>query len=289
MKTRRWIPWVIVTVVLFLVPFSPGRGEVGVGLDPAGRLVGVVLMDPGNGEGSDPWPWLRVRQHVDPSWLLNEDGDSGDHPDGPPSIGWDPVADGPEVAWARHDGTDYEVVVSRWEDGSWSEPEVVTDNDVDDLDPEIAYAPDGTARLTFWREGQVFFVNRPPGGSWSDPEPVDSGERSSVAGSPDDLVAWQRPAEGGSTEIVVASRADGWQPVVLAVTSFSGLDRNGDLDVRLESAAGRTWVAWEDAADAIGWCRQEADGTWSAVRHEPMAGASDEEGARFRVKMEALR
>ena len=268
---------------------SGSFGEVSVGLDSSQTVSGLVLMMRGaGGEGSDPWPWGRVRTHVDASWQLNPDGDVGSFPDGEPSLGWDPVGDTPEVTWARHDGNDYEIVISRWEGGQWSVPISLTDNAVDDLDPEIAHAPDGTARLTFWRGSAVYTSTRAVGGDWSPIDLVDAGGRSSVAGTATERVAYQRDRGDDPTEIVAAERDGSWIPVILATTTFDGFRADGDLDVRLEAQQGAIWIVWEDSASQLGWSELLEDGTWSAPRYEPVADPSEEDAARFRIKTRAI-
>lgn len=277
----------IVLLAVSLFPLHASFCEVGVDLDESNAVVGLSLMR--GGDGSDPWPWGRVRTHVDDSWLLNTGGDQGPFPDGEPSLGWDPVGGTPEVTWARHDGQDYEIVISRWETDHWTSPATLTANAVDDLDPEIAYAPDGTARLTFWSGSDVFMLTRSPGGNWSLPEAVDTGERSSVAGTATERVAYQRDPVEQPSEIVAAERVGGWVPVILTTASFAGFDGDGDLDVRLEAQEGKVWVVWEDSSTHLGWCELLSGGAWSAPAYEAVAGTGDEEAARLRIKLHVLR
>ncbi|MDQ7008034.1 MAG: hypothetical protein Q9Q40_12450 [Acidobacteriota bacterium] len=229
-----------------------------------------------------------MRLHIPAAWALNPDGSAGPTPDGWPSLAWDPVGDVPEVAWSRHDGTDYEIVISRWSGDRWTDPETLTTNSVDDQDPEFAYAPDGTARITYWSEGKVYWLTRPPLGAWSAPVPVDAGVKSSVTSSVEELVAYQRPTDPSGTEVVVSEGGNGWTPTTLATTVFTGLDGNGDIDIRLHARSGRVWIDWEDAADSLGWCRLESGG-WSSPRYEPVSSPNDEEAARLRIQRQALR
>jgi hypothetical protein len=74
----------------------------------------------------------------------------------------------------------------------------------------------------------------------------------------------------------------------LRTTIFEGLDGTEDLDVRIEAAAGRVWIAWEDGPTELGWC-ELAGGTWSEPRFEEISGPEDEEAGRLRIKMEVLR
>ncbi len=263
-------------------------GEVSIDCDGGEEVRSVVVMHEllAGGENGPPWPVFRL--HVPAAWVLNARGSEGANPDGWPSIGWDPIAGAPEVTWARHDGQDYEIMVSRWDVNQWTTPVALTANDVDDLDPDIAYAPDGTARLTFWSGTQVFMLTRAPGSDWGQPEAVDRGERPSVAGTQIERLAYQRSPAGGPSEIVTAEHAGQWVPVVLATTEFGGFDGDGSLDVRLEAQENMVWIVWEDSPTRLGWSELEAGGTWSTPAFEPVLDPSDEQAARLRIKLEVL-
>ncbi len=270
----------------------PAGAEVSVDVHQ-GRVTGLSLLEVGGG-GGEPLPWPTVRTEVPAAWILNPGGNDRQPADGSPSLGWDPAADRPEVCWARHDGHDYEIVISHWTGDGWSPPRSLTANDVDDTDPRIGYGPDGTARIAFQRGDRVWVVRRPPGEDWTAPEEVDVGGQPSVAADPVDRVAYQQVVAGGPQKDVRVARRleDGsWLPETLATTSFAGLDGTGNIDVRLHHSrsTGVTWVDWEDSSDALGWCRLEPSGTWSAPRYEPLAGPDDEEAARLRIAGEAQR
>ena len=270
---------------------SPCPAEVSIGSSSdSGSADSLVLMYLLTGGGDDPDPWPIARLHIPGAWALNADGSEGATPSGWPSLGWDPVADTAEVVWSRHDGSDYEIVISSWQAGSWTEPAALTDNATDDRKPELAYAPDGTARVTFWRDGDVYWVSRPARGSWSSPELVDAGTDSSVGSSAEDLVAYQQPASPSGTDVLVAERISGgdWSPTFLAHTPFEGFEGTGDLDVRLHARTGRVWIDWEDGAGRLGWCRQQAGGGWSAPDFETISGPEDEEAGRMRIRAHVL-
>ncbi len=260
--------------------------EVSVGGNSPGKSL-VLIYELMGGDDGAPWPIVRTQ--LPPAWVLNPTGSDGPKPDGWPSLGLDPVTATPEVTWARYDGTDYEIVVSRWQNDQWTTPEVLTDNSVDDQDPELAYAPDGTARITFWSEGQVYWLTRVPSGSWSSPESVDAGVESSTAGSSEDLVAYHRPMDPLGAEILVAERTAGWSPTSLTTTTFAGLDGNGDVDVRLHALSGRVWVDWEDSAGFLGWSVRPQSGAWSPPKYEPISGSEDEEAGRRRIQGHVLK
>lgn len=163
----------------------------------------------------------------------------------------------------------------------------MTTNEVDDLDPEIAYAPDGSARMTFSSDGEVFYTTRSVGGDWIVPEVVDSGAHSSVAGTVADRTAFQH-STGSVEEIVSAKHSGTWVSTVVATTTFLGFDGSGNLDVRLETQGGATWIVWEDSSEYLGWCTLLEGETWSAVVTESVSSPDDEEPARLRIKLQAM-
>lgn len=279
-------------VLLLLLALGCAGGvcvaEMSVDKDPSAGAKSLVLMYALLAGGDDGAPWPIMRSHIPSAWLLNPGGSNHPLPDGWPSLGWDPISNSPEVVWARHDGDDYEIVISRWTTDHWTTPLCLTANTADDLDPEIAYAPDGTARLTYWNSAGVFLLTRTPGGDWGVAEPVDSGERSSVAGTSAMRVAYQRDPAESPAEIVAAERIGGWLPVVLATTEFGGFDDNGELDVRLEAQGGKVWVAWEHSSTDLGWCELLSGGSWSVPAYEPVPAPGDEEAARLRIKLKAI-
>ncbi len=291
MMTHRRCCRLLPLMVLAVLPWvGPGFAEVSVD-ESGGKITGLAFMQVTGGGGGEPLPWPLVRQHVPADWVLNPGGSDRVPPDGEPSLGWDPVGDRPEVAWARHDGEDFEIVIASWLGDRWSEPRPVTENAVDDLAPSLAYGPDGTARIAFEREGRVWVVRRPPGGDWSAPEEVDQGSSPTVAATAVERVAYQQAGED-STEVVVSRRdaGGGWVPEVVATTTFEGLDGDGNVDGRLHASAdGRVWVDWEDSAEYLGWSELQDGGGWSAPRYESLSGPDDEEAARLRIELQVMR
>ena len=130
---------------------SPAAAEVGVHQDGPGKLRLTILSlvdDP------DPYgkAWNRVH-FDDPDWhVLNEEGQANQ--DGPPSTLID--SDGmPLVVWARNSPQGYDVVLSRFEEEAWTEPELLAgDPTVDELDPRLTLNPaDGSVHLVYWVDG----------------------------------------------------------------------------------------------------------------------------------------
>ena len=91
------------------------------------------------------------------------------------------------VVWAAFDGTDDEILWSRWLDGAWSQPRAIAeDNAVPDITPQLFTTSDGA--LVAWSryDGNDYRVNvsRFDGESWS--RPVVVGPKGSTAPSFDD-------------------------------------------------------------------------------------------------------
>lgn len=266
------------------------RAEVAVDADSNGSARGLVILgktDGGSGGAGEPWP--TIRQGVPPEWILDPGPEDPEHPHGSPVFAWDPVRQRLEVIWARWDGHDYELVCAHWEEGRWSEIVPLTDNEVDDLDPMLAYRGDGSSRLVYWSEGLIYFMDRPDGGEWSVTEVVSVGHRPSVGNEVEIRIAYQRPAELDLTDVMVAVRQQSWDPQRVAQTNFLGLKNNGNIDVRIESQNGQTWVVWEAGPQSLGWSKLLPNGVWSPVRYEPIQGADDEERGRARVRVQVLR
>ena len=279
MKQPRIRLWMI-AVALLVYPAATSISEVSVG---DGSRPSLVLMYLLSGGGGDPNPWPSVRQHIDALLMLNPAGSDGVNPDGFPSLGIDPLTGAPEVTWARYDGSDYEIVAARWEGDRWSDPAELTQNPIDDRAPALAYAPDGTARITYHGAGEVYYIERVPGGTWTAPETVGPGVESSVTGSTQQTLAYQASGADG-TDVMAADRNGVWETSLVSTTNFDGLDGNGDLDVRLHATATEEWIDWEDGPDLLGWAKRLASGTWSAPAYEPIANVEDEESGRLRIR-----
>jgi len=93
------------------------------------------------------------------------------------------------VVWAAFDGTDDEILWSRWVDGAWSKPRAIAeDNAVPDITPQLFTTSDGA--LVAWSryDGNDYRVNvsRFDGESWS--RPIVVGPKGSTAPSFDNAV-----------------------------------------------------------------------------------------------------
>ena len=297
---RGRVRWLVLVVLALGIAGSWSFAEVSVG----SRQSAPCFLTIGNGDGGDsPWPfgWAVVRQHVDPSLMLNPGGD--DNGDGPAAWAIDPSTGNPVVAWAYWDGSDHEIVLSRWTGTEWSAWEFLTDNALDDVDPAIAVAGDGTVRVTWWRseDGHRTVWYRDLAAESGTPEEVTplprAGSRPGVALWEGDVkVAFQRE-EAGLRDVRVATRSTGWSEELVAQTSYAGPAGDGDIDVRVHALAGHLWVDWVDAEGQLGFSEWDpAAGAWGPVEHEPYSwgGATGEpepvarERARARVRTRVL-
>ena len=291
-----------VTVALFLL-LSPAMAEVSIGGDSAS--LGFLFAS--GGDDPDPWPhrWDIIRTHVDPGLILNAYGDANG--DGAPAFGMNPVTGAPEVVWSWWDGNDHEIALSRWQEtGGWSEWEILTDNDVDDLDPSISIDELGTRRVSWWRAGapdQVWFTEQSAGtDGWSGEERVtvvvEAGLRPSVIEESGVVrVAYQRQA-ASATEIVVSTRQGGWHATVVASTSYAGPEGDGDIDVQIHTRDGRIWIDWVDSGGFLAFSVFDPQtDTWSipdteSYFYDPGLGETEyweREGARVRIRRRVLR
>ncbi len=275
----------------------PDRAEVSVGQSQPAPSFLVT-----GGEGGVPIPdWGKLRDHVGPSFVLNPQGD--DNGDGPAAWAIDPATGNPVVAWAWWDGNDHEIVLSRWTGSGWSEWEHVTENDLDDEDPALTVAADGTVRLTWWRSENghrtVWYRDLSlEDASAEEVTPLPrAGSRPGVARWDGDVrVAFQHE-EAGVREVRVATRSTGWTDELVASTSYAGPAGDGDIDVRIHALAGHLWVEWIDAEGSLAFSEwDDAAGTWGAARHETYTwgeatGETEpvaRERARARIRMRVL-
>jgi hypothetical protein len=92
-----------------------------------------------------------------------------------------------EIVWSQSDGLRYEIYHSATTEGTWEQPEKLTDNNANNRHPAFAIAPDGT-RWIFWSairpDGISIQYLVGNGGEWSEPISLDMEDlRSSIAPS----------------------------------------------------------------------------------------------------------
>jgi len=261
--------------------------EVGVPIDTElsvrGGLYQILMLS----DDPDPYLgfWVDVTASQTPSRIaLNTDGDVNG--DGPPSVLMNPFSGLPTVAWARNSTSGFDVVVSHFEAGAWSVPEVVAGGTDDELDPHLVLDPfDGTVHLFYWIDAAtpvVMYRHAPADlSSWSFPVQVSNGI--DAAFRPGGAVhhgvlkvVYEVHAFGsGQTprDVILANwNGQSFVPQVLALSNH-----DGELWPRLHSHSGRMWLEWIDADDQMAWFRFENEQGWSPRQWESFATVEERE------------
>lgn len=271
---------------LLLAPGVPGtaRAEVGAAYDPGMGTTGVLpVLAAWPPEDPDPVPWLRYSPIGSPRVVLNDQGTVNG--DGIPSIAVDLVSGWTLVAWARNSSSGFDVVLSRFQNGSWTDPEVLAGTPANELDPSLVIEPDGTVHLLYWVDGptpRVMHRQAPADlSAWSDPVQVSAdGE---LASRPTGVVyrgvlhvAYEVDDYGVGTaprDIVVArSSGSGFSPEIVAVTN-----NTGPVRPEIHSANDRLWLDWIDADGEMAWTRLDSQGQWEPTQYEPFSTVEQRE------------
>ncbi len=230
------------------IPFGPP----GTGSGRFGLVVSII------GDAPDPFPQIWQRYTHSGAIPLNPNGSTSG--DGAPATLIHPLTGEPIVAWARHLSGTFDVVISRFHDGAWTEPVVVAGEIADEIDPSLAADADGTIHLVYATDGEDRAIWHVEGAadlsSWT--EPVRVSETGVEASRPDVVVhasvlrvVYESHDLGfGSTpKTIVLSRREGSEFVreVVAITGHAG-----PAVPRVGSHGGSLWVDWVDVADGSG-------------------------------------
>lgn len=301
-RTRGFRAWAsCLAMVVGLIAHGIAHAEVGVFTQPgsSGRLVVYRL-----GITEDPTPFSSLwRKLVPPDALhldLNPQGEANG--DGMPSIVTDVGTGLVAAAWSRNSANGFDIVVSRFVEGAWTVPQVVSGSSANELDPQLVLDPDGSIHMFYWVDGatpQVFHTVAPPDlSSWSTAVLVSQPGHASlrpagafyngvlrVAYEVDDFGNGNTPRQ-----VVLARFENGaFTPEVVAMTN-----NLGDVQPQVHSHAGRLWVDWVDSettsgSGEIAWTRQNAQGQWEAIGYEPFANYEEREYlVRGGVRIEAI-
>jgi len=301
-RTPRFPAWVsgFALAMALLTPRN-ASAEVGVATQPGPSAYRVVyLLD----ITEDPSPigtvWRKLTA-PDPYRLdLNPQGETNG--DGMPSIVTDANTGLVAASWSRNSTSGFDIVVSRFVNGSWTVPQVVAASPaVNELDPQLVLAPDGLVHMFYWADGatpQVFHTVAPFDlSSWSAPvlvsQPGVASCRPAGAFYNGVLrVAYEVHNFGnGNTprQVVLARFESGaFTPEVVAMTN-----NLGDVRPQAHSHAGHLWVDWVDhettgGSGELAWTRQNAQGQWEAIHFEPFASREQRDyqargGARLKA------
>lgn len=301
---RRLLPrWACTVAFLSALVLAPSaRAEVGVhDLAPGGSEMPVpyilgIITDEGN--PIEPLFWRDVHAGAPGYRVLNPDGDTNG--DGRPDLVLHPTTRVPIVTWSRNGASGFDVVVSRYEAGSWSEPEVVAGGTADTLDPRLAIDPaTGDVHLVYWVDDvqpRVEWRTAPSDlSAWSAPETVSGGQEHALRphaafheGTLRVVYEVDLSSQGGGAprQIVLARReASAFVPEIVATSQHAG-----DVRAEVHAHAGRLWIDWIDADGEMAWTRFDPAGPgWEPVSVEPFTGIEDlEYHVRGAVRAQAL-
>jgi hypothetical protein len=238
-------------------------------------------------------PLWRKLGPVDPSRVvLNPVG--GANGDGTPSLVADAGSGQVVAAWSRNSANGFDVVVSRFAGGAWTEATVVAGSSANELDPQLVLDPNGSVHLFYWVDGAtpgVFHTVAPADlSAWSPPILVSQAGQAACrpAGAFHDgvlRVAYEvhNFGAGNTPRQVVLARFDNgaFTPEVVSMTN-----NLGEVRPQVHIHEGRLWVDWVDSETTggggeIAWTRQNAQGQWEAIRYESFANREERD---YRVR-----
>jgi hypothetical protein len=153
-KTQRLFSMVLAPAcALLLLPASPARAEVGVvcgefSTTPTGPYEIRAIIEDGSPVGA---VWRSYSPPGSDRIILNADGEVNG--DGRPSSLFSIVSGLPMVAWARSSAGGYDVVISHFFAGAWSQPTVLAEDATasEPADPHVAVNPsNGSVYALYW-------------------------------------------------------------------------------------------------------------------------------------------
>lgn len=290
MNTKRIVAWMVFLGLAATAALTPAAAEVAAVDSQSLDMAGILYSHWPDGGG---WPgrWEQVRTHVGEERLLNVVGDT--RHDGAPDFTINPASGRAEVVWALWDGEDYEVAHAEWLGGAWSDPFLLTDNQVDDLDPKLSVLTTGGLGVTWWRDGtpaHVFHAARAqPDQPFGSETLVSDGyepARTSCIASLGDATYVGYETMDQNLKTVVVEKKEGSGPFVPEIiASTSRLDM---LDVRVFESGGHVWAVWVDSATHLGWSERAGTG-WTSPEYEAYLGLNDIERARLMIKGKVIR
>lgn len=260
------------------------RAEVSVMLqspqaEPSGPLLGGLI------DSSDPVTsvlWRPFGGNSPNRFVLNGDGETNG--DLAPSLLYDPISRLPIVAWAKNMGAHFDVVVSRFENGAWTEPEALTDSLADEIDPYLFLDPaDGTVHVVYTvDDGTPHVVHRQAPAdlsSWT--APLQVSQPAEIAVRPSGVVhlglltvAYEAHTlyPGGTPRQVILATWTGasFSSQVLAST---GCEEPNWPEVH--SGLGRLWVDWIDGTGQMAWRKESSPGTFDPTEVETFSGPEE--------------
>jgi hypothetical protein len=280
LRNRARTTWLVAAGLVFVAAI-PLRAEVGT-FDIAGNgsYVQAIIDDP------DPVNtgvvWRRHSPAGSRRIVLNEQGEANG--DGDPSVLYSTFGRMPVVAWARNSAQGFDVVVSRFAGGVWSEPDVLAGSPADELDPALALDPtDGSVHVVYWiNDGSPRVVHRqapadlstwsapvivsPPGEIAARPSATFHGGALRVVYEAHNMVLGGLPRQ-----IVLATDIGaGFSIEVLATSGNPGPNRP-----QVHGGPAGLWAEWIDAEVEMSWTREQPGGGWEPLEAEPFSNLED--------------
>ena len=286
-RIRKFLLVVCVAITCAVISIGLGRAEVGAFYGgpgagtPTPYVLGAILDEP------DPYTNYWVQEHVGlgPHRVLNPNGETNG--DGRPDVWLHPGTRVPLVVWSRNSPTGFDIVLSRFEDGAWTDPDVLVDVVENARDPRLAIdAATGDVHLVYWIEAveprAEHRVAPADLSTWSAPQAVSGPGEASFRpqavvhdGVLRVIYEVHVPGAGGTPRQVVLARLDpgGFVQEIVAQTTH-----DGDICPEVHSQAGRIWLDWIDGEGLMGWIRFDPlEGTWTPILAEPFAGVEERE------------
>lgn len=272
--------------VVLVTPHASGEVAVVVEFDNTRVFGPYSIIDDADPIGGMVW----TRQSVvsNSRILLNEDGAANG--DGRPATTLNPVNRMPIATWGKKNGAAFDVVVSRFEAGAWTSPEIIAAGVTATLDPEPQMAIDqlsGDVHLVYFVNEtipSVFYTQAPPDlSSWTAPVQVSQfGEKalrpSAMVHQGVVWVAYESHgfAVGNTPRQIVVATSDGAGGFFYDVVSETHhADPNWPLIHR--GKGGSPWLDWVDGATDMAWSTWQSSSGWGAIQIEPFAGVADRE------------
>ncbi len=260
-------------VLCFVAMWAATQAEVSVDFVGNGRVHPIVLAEIVDGPDPIGLFWLAYRPDVQ-GRILNASGYG--RGDGRPDVVTRP--DGSPLAiWAYNSGSHHDIALSEWTGSGWSPVEFITNGTVDELDPRIFIAADGTLHAVWWVDeavDRVFLASKAPGAAlWNPPVqvtlPNESGRRPSVVDSNGVLrVGYERETALQSTPleavIVRQEPAGGFAQEFVAAST-----RSDRLDPLLHVESASLWLDWMQEPADFGSTESDSTG-WGALQMAPL-------------------
>jgi hypothetical protein len=282
-------------VLLAGLTWPPCWAEVGavhVSEDADGYIVSLI-------DDPDPVPsWRPITQVSSIRFVLNPEGSI--RGDGAPRIIDHPTTGEPMVVWSRNANPGFDVVISRFVDGAWSEPQVIAGSPDAELDPAIAVDPsDGSVHVVYSVLAQPFAIS----------------SRVVHTQAPADLSSWSTPVEvsqvgeaathpfaafhGGQLHVVYEAALGDGPPYYILLATRTGAAWPGSVllgtsqvdgaQPEIHSQGGELWAEWIDAVGSMAWVERAPNDVWGTPQSEGYTSSEDRDYfARGRIRGKAL-